>query len=231
VRRFYDYEMDRYLTARRVFSNREVPLLEVEDQSFLYYHKGAVVMYTLREHIGADRLNAALRRYHDRYASAAPPYPTSRDLYLEIRAETPDSLRPLLHDLFETITLWNVRTLAARVEPVAGGQYRVTLVVEARKVRADSLGNETEVPMDDLVEVGVFAPSPGAGPDDAVYLHRHRIRSGRQTIRVIVPRLPSRAGLDPQRKLIQRDRGANTVGVEGGVQGQVEAERSGPSGF
>jgi ABC-2 type transport system permease protein len=231
VRRFYDYEMDRYLTARRVFSNREVPLLEVEDQSFLYYHKGAVVMYTLREHIGADRLNAALRRYHDRYASAAPPYPTSRDLYLEIRAETPDSLRPLLHDLFETITLWDVRTLGARAEPVAGGQYRVTLEVEARKVRADSLGNETEVPMDDLVEVGVFAPSPGAGPDDAVYLHRHRIRSGRQTIRVIVPRLPSRAGLDPQRKLIQRDRGANTVGVEGGVQGQVEAERSGPSGF
>ncbi|HYW11712.1 MAG TPA: hypothetical protein VE871_07125, partial [Longimicrobium sp.] len=49
VRRFYDYEMDHYLQGRRVFSNREVPLLEVDDQAYLYYHKGAVAMYTLRE--------------------------------------------------------------------------------------------------------------------------------------------------------------------------------------
>ena len=36
--------------------------------------------------------------------------PTSRDLLAELRAVTPDSLQYLLTDLFETITLWDVRT-------------------------------------------------------------------------------------------------------------------------
>ncbi|HEX6094761.1 MAG TPA: hypothetical protein VF432_00450 [Thermoanaerobaculia bacterium] len=34
-----------------------------------------------------------------------PPYPTSLDLYAELRAVTPPSLHSLLTDLFETMTL------------------------------------------------------------------------------------------------------------------------------
>jgi hypothetical protein len=55
-----------------------------------------------------------------------------------------------------------------------------------------------------------------AGNDDPIYLARHRIRSGRQTIRILVPREPSRAGVDPFRKLIERERGNNVVVVESG---------------
>ena len=72
-------------------------------------------------------------------------------------------------------------------------QHEVTLDVVARKLRADSVGRETEVPMNDLVEIGVFAPATGDGPGEPLYLQRHRIRSGRQTIRVSVPRAPARA--------------------------------------
>ncbi|HEX6037640.1 M1 family aminopeptidase [Longimicrobium sp.] len=210
VRRFYDYEMDGYLQGRRVFSSREVPLLDVEDQGYLYYHKGAVVMYTLRERLGEARVNAALRRFLERYRDAGPPYPTSRDLYAELRAVTPDSLRPLLRDLFEHITLWDVRAEAVRVQPAGAGAYRVTMDVVARKVRADSVGVETEVPMDDLVDVGVF----GAGAGDPLYLRPHRIRSGRQTLTVTVPRAPARAGIDPFGTLIQRERDDNVVRVD-----------------
>jgi ABC-2 type transport system permease protein len=67
--------------------------------------------------------------------------------------------------------------------------------------------------MNDFVEVGIFA----AGADAPFHLTRHRIRSGAQTIRVIAPREPSRAGLDPYGKLIERARGDNVVEVEGGT--------------
>nr|WP_240979178.1 M1 family aminopeptidase [Longimicrobium terrae] len=212
VQRFYDYEMDRYLEGRRVFTNREVPLLYAEGQDYVYYHKGAVAMYTLRERVGEARVNAALRRFLERYRDAGPPYPTSRDLYAELRAVTPDSLRPLLRDLFEEITLWDVRAQAVRVQPAGAAGYRVTLDVVARKVRADSIGTETEIPMDDVVEIGVFA---GEGePGTPLYLRPHRIRSGRQTITVMVPRAPARAGIDPYGRLIQRERNDNLVGVE-----------------
>jgi hypothetical protein len=214
VRRFYDYEMDRYLQGRRVFSNREVPLLEAEGESYIYYHKGAVAMYTLREHIGEERVNAALRSFLRKHRPGVPPFPTSHDLYAELRAVTPDSMRALLRDLLAEITLWEVRTDAVRVEPTGTGAFRVSLDVTASKVRADSVGNDTEVPMNDLVEIGVFAESAdGEAPGEPLYLRRHRIRSGRQTVTVVVPRRPVRAGIDPHRKLIQREAGDNVMDV------------------
>ena len=210
VRSFYDYMMNEYLTGRTVFTNREVPLLEVENHPYLHYNKGAVAMYTLREHIGAERVNLALRRYLAKFGGGGvPPFPTSLDLYAEFQAVTPDSLHGLLHDLFAEVTLWDVSADSAVVEPMADGRFRVTLDLTARKLRADSIGNETEVPMNDLVEVGVFPEGDGA----PLYLERHRIVAGRQTITVIVPQRPAAAGIDPLGKLIQRENGDNTVQV------------------
>jgi hypothetical protein len=168
-------------------------------------------MYTLADHIGVERVNAALRRYVDRYRDAGPPYPTSRDLYAELRAATPDSLHGLLSDLLETVTLWNVRAERATVRRTTSGAYEVALDVVGKKVRADSSGRETEVAMNDLVEIGVFEKQGRDGVP--LYLKRHRIRSGSQTIRITVPREPARAGIDPYRKLFDAQRDDNVVAV------------------
>jgi ABC-2 type transport system permease protein len=101
------------------------------------------------------------------------------------------------------------------VEPTGTGAFRMTLDVTASKLRTDSIGNETAVPMNDLVEIGVYAPAgEGEARGTPLYLQRHRIRGGRQTITVIVPRRPARAGIDPLHKLIQREAGDNVVDVE-----------------
>ena len=213
VRQVYDYQMDRYLSRRAAFA-RDVPLLEVEDHPHISYGKGAVAMYTLREHLGEAPVNGVLRRFIEKHGGGEPPYPTTLDLLADLRAVTPDSVQYLLTDLFETVTLWDVETRRATVARTDGGRYEVTLDVVARKVRADSVGRETETPMDDLVEIGVFAAGEGDGLGAPLYLQRHRIRSGRQTIRVTVPREPARAGIDPNRKLIDRARDDNVVGVK-----------------
>jgi ABC-2 type transport system permease protein len=205
--------MDRYLRKRAEFET-DVPLLEVEDRPHIAYGKGAVAMYTLREHLGDEVVNTALRRFLEKHRDSGPPYPTSRDLLAELRAVTPGPLQYLLTDLFETITLWDVRTKRAVVERTEAGAYQVALDVVAKKLRADSVGKETETPMNDLVEIGVFAPGGGDVTGKRLYLQRHRIRSGEQTIRVTVPGKPGRAAIDPWRKLIERDRGDNLVGVE-----------------
>jgi hypothetical protein len=218
ARRFYDYNMNEYLRNRSVYTNREVPLLDVVNQKYVYYFKGAVAMYTLRERLGAETVNGALRRFRERFSGPDAPPPTSRALYAELQAATPDSLRPLLSDLFEHITLWNVRADSARADPVGGGAYRVTLFIDASKARADSIGNQTPVAMNDLVEVGVFAGPPrGGSPGEALYLRQHRIRTGKQTIVLTVPRLPTRAGIDPYRTLIERERDDNIAVIGGGT--------------
>jgi hypothetical protein len=213
ARRVYDEQMNRYLRGRAEQS-REVPVLDVQSQPYIAYRKGALALHILRDHIGEDRVNAALRRTIEKHRDTGPPFATSRDLYAELRAATPDSLHTLLEDLFETITLWDVRTEEATVEPTGNGEYRVTIDVVARKIRADSVGNETEVAMDDLVEIGVFAPGDGGVVGEPIYLKRHRIRNGEQSVVITVPREPSRAGIDPYRKLFDRVRDDNVVAVE-----------------
>ena len=208
VKKFYDFEMDGYLRARGVFRGSEVPLLDMWDQSYLYYNKGAVAMYTLKEHIGEERVNSALRAFLNKYRDAGPPYPTSRDLYRELQGVTPDSLRYLLTDLFEEITLWDVRVKAARAEQVGPNSYRVTMDVLGKKVRADSMGVETEVPMNDLVDIAVFAGN------DRPYFERHRIRSGEQRITLTVSQKPESVGVDPYHNLIQRVKDEKVVALE-----------------
>jgi hypothetical protein len=215
AREFYDYNLNNYLSGRTVFTNREAPLLDVFGQSYVHYWKGAVAMYTLRDRLGADAVNEALRRFREQYAGPEAPPATSRALYAELQAVTPDSLEPLLSDLFEHITLWNVRTDSVRAEPDGAGAWRATLYVDAWKARADSIGRQTPIPMDDLVEVGVFAEPAGKPGEhgEPLYLRQHRIRSGKQTITVTVPRRPATGGIDPFRKFIERERDDNVAPV------------------
>jgi ABC-2 type transport system permease protein len=208
VKKFYDFELDGYLRARGVFRGSEVPLLQTWDQSYLYYNKGAVAMYTLKEQIGEERVNTALRAFLDKYRDAGPPYATSRDLYRELQTVTPDSVKPLLVDLFETITLWDVRVKAARAEQVGRDSYRLTIDVVGKKVRSDSMGVETEVPMSDMVEIAVFSGN------ERPYFARHRIRSGEQRITLTVSRKPESVGVDPYNNLIQRVKDGKVVSLE-----------------
>jgi hypothetical protein len=169
---------------------------------FLAYRKGLFVMHALREYAGDERVGAALRSLLVAHGAGEPPLPTSLDLYRELRAAIPESLHGLLSDLFEKNTWWELaaKQVAAVQEP--SGSWTVTLDVRARKVVIDASGREDEVPMDDPVEVGVFADVPGGGPQRALYLQMHRITSGDQRITVIVPERPARAGIDPRHLLI-----------------------------
>jgi aminopeptidase N len=179
-----------------------VPLLRATD-SFLAYRKGPFALYALSEYIGEERVNEALRRLLEKHGSGAPPLPTSLDLYRELQAVTPDSLQYLLHDLFEANTYWELETERATARQIQAGTWQVTLDVRARKVVVDSAGVETLVPMDDWVEVGVFAPTEkGKGLGEPLYVRKHRIHSGEQTITVTVQGKPAHAGIDPNHLLI-----------------------------
>ena len=178
------------------------PLLRANN-SFLNYRKGPFALYALSQYIGAERVNDALRRLLQAYGSGTPPLPTSLDLYRELQAATPDSLHSLLHDLFEANTFWDFETLQATAEQAEAGSWQVTLDVRARKEVVDSTGIETPVPMDDWVEVGVFAPAQeGEELGKPLYVQRHHIRATEQSITVTVPHKPAWAGIDPYHLLI-----------------------------
>lgn len=186
---------------------RDVSLLRAVDRLDAY-RTGPFAMYALRELAGADRVNGALRNLLSKFDPKQPPYPTSLDLYAELRAATPPDQHALLKDLFEEITFWDVRTKKIDVQAARGGTYRVTLQIEAQKLKANALGKETPVPMADAMEVAVFDAS-----GRALYRRAHRIRSGEQTVSVVVNGAPASAGVDPDHELLDRKPADNVLAV------------------
>jgi ABC-2 type transport system permease protein len=178
-----------------------LPLLRSYDP-YWAYRKGPFAMYALQEYVGSERVDAALRNFFEKQRSGAPPLPTSLDLYKELQAVTPESLRYLLADLFERNTFWELEAKQVTATPVELGGWEVTLEVQARKLVVDTAGFETEVPMDDLVEVGVYAAGESGKLGEPLYRQLHRVRSGEQRITVMVPKEPARAGVDPRNLLI-----------------------------
>ncbi|HMJ69039.1 MAG TPA: M1 family aminopeptidase [Cyclobacteriaceae bacterium] len=185
------YEMPRSLATNSLLQANE---------SFLYYRKGGLAMYALSTYIGKEKVNGALRNLLQKHHSGELPLPTTLDLYHEIQNVTPDTLNYLLRDLFEKNTYWRLKTKQFSGEQTDGGNWLVTLKVQAQKVVVDSTGNETEVPMNDWLEVGVF--EEGKELNEPLYLKMHRIQSGEQTIIITVPRKPERGGIDPNSLMI-----------------------------
>lgn len=98
------------------------------------------------------------------------------------------------------------------------GRYQVDVKVFAKKVYADSLGAQAEAPVDEWIDIGVFA-EPEKGKHETsrpLYVRKHKLRSGEQRIRVIVDGVPTRAGVDPMLRLIDRDKKDNLVRVRSG---------------
>lgn len=222
MRKFLEYELNSYLLGRSTERRKEQPLELGENQPYIHYNKGSLVTYAMRDYIGEARMNGAIRGFLAAEKFKGPPYPTSLELVDSLRSATPDSLKYLIGDLFEHITLYELKTDSVLVRDAAGapGKYAVDLYVTAKKLRADSLGQETEQPMNDWIDIGVFARPPSkADPkiDEKVgvplYLQKHRVHAGAQTISVVVDSRPYRGGIDPMHKLIDRITTDNTVGV------------------
>jgi len=199
MRRFLRYELDRYLSGRSAERKKELPLLRVEDQGYIHYSKGSLVMYALQDLIGEDRVNQALREVVDEYGDRGPPYPTSRVLLAALRRHTPERFQYYLTDQFEQITLYENRVVSARARKRGDGRYDVTLELETRKVQADALGTEHEVPVHDWIPVGVLD-----GKGEALALEPRELDGPRTTVTLVTDGLPARAGIDPLNELIDR---------------------------
>jgi len=208
VRRVLAYEHHWYLRGRGGERGVEPPLALAERQDYVYYHKGALAMYALRDAVGEVRLNQALKRYLSRVAFGGPPYTTTAEFLEEVRPAVPEGSEHLVEDLFERITMYDNAVAAATSTGRADGTFLVRLELEARKRRADSAGAEREIPIDDWIDIAIF----GEG-EPILFLERRRVRASPAAFEIVVGRRPARVVIDPYYKLIDRDRGDNVHAV------------------
>ena len=209
MRRFLKFELDRYLVGRGQERKKELPLAFNENQQYLHYRKGSLVMYLLQDQIGEDKVNQALHEVINQYGNKGAPYPNSKVLIDAIRKVTPTDRQTLIDDLFNSIILFENRALSAAAKPLGNGKYEVTMQIEAAKFKADELGAEKEVPLHEWMDIGV-------DDKDGKPLLRERryIDQKNMHFTVTVKGDPVKAGIDPDNKYIDRTPDDNLINVE-----------------
>jgi ABC-2 type transport system permease protein len=217
IRRFLSYELDQYLGGRKGEALEELPLIRVENQQYIHYQKGSLAMYLLQERLGEAVVNRALARFIERYKFKGAPYHRSTDLIAEFRkeAKTPAD-QALITDLFEKITLYDLKATNAKSVKGADGIWTTTLTVSAQKFYADGKGTETKAELSEAIEIGLFAARPGIGDfaaKDVISMERQPIKNGSQVISVRSKTKPAFAGIDPYNFYIDRDGDDNVVAV------------------
>ncbi|UTW54737.1 M1 family aminopeptidase [Kordiimonas sp. SCSIO 12610] len=216
MRKFLKFELDNYLSNRGSDPEGELPLYRVENQAYIHYRKGSVVMYALRDYLGEETVNRALSRLIKETGFSSTPYPTSLDLLRILREEAGPEYDQLITDLFERITLFDLKAEGATVVEMEDGRFKVSLTIDAAKFEADNEGNETALTLDDMIDIGVFTADPGDSDFDSenvLYMKKHKINSDTKTVEIIVDGQPTFVGIDPYNKLVDRNSNDNIKSV------------------
>ncbi|MEO1175102.1 MAG: M1 family aminopeptidase, partial [Myxococcota bacterium] len=218
MRRFLKYELDRYLTGRASEPVAEKPLYRNENQQYIHYRKGSVVMYELRDRVGEQVVNRSLARFLEEWAGKTDPYPRTVDYLKILREEAGPEHNDMITDMFEKIVLYDLRTKEVEVTPTDDGKYTVSMTVSAAKLEADEKGEETEVTLGDGVtfDVGVFSEDLDdvyEGDSHVLHMQKHLLKDGEQTIEIIVDEAPVMVGVDPYNKMIDRQSDDNVKRV------------------
>ena len=201
MRKFIKYDHDRYLRGRSREEKAEQPLFKVENQQYIHYGKGSVILYALQDYIGEEKVNLAMKNFLDEFKYKAPPYPTSLDFLRHLEPQVPDSMKYLINDWFKEITLYDNRVSNSTYKSLGNGKYEVKIDVEAVKLKADSLGVETIKPINDWIDLGVFSDSD---EEHLIFQKRVKIDQQKMTFTFEVDTVPARASIDPRMLLIDR---------------------------
>jgi ABC-2 type transport system permease protein len=217
IRRFLKFELDTYLRRRGGELIEELPLMRVENQQYIHYNKGSLIMYLLQDRLGEDAVNRALRTVLNKYKFKGAPYPRSIELVEAFRreAKTPED-QALITDLFERITLYDLKVAEPTAVKRRDGKWDVTVPVEAKKFYADGKGNEKPAAFADRIAVGLFTAEPGRGVfnrQNVLVLQRQPVRSGKQVFRFVTDKKPTFAGVDPYNFYIDRNSDDNVAPV------------------
>ncbi len=225
MRTFLKDALDGYLEDRTFESKREKPLMYNDGQGYIRYQKGSLVFYALSDYIGEVKLNGALKSYVEKVKFQEPPYTTSIEMVDYIKEVTPDSLQYAIHDMFETITLYQNKIIDVKSTELENGKYQVDIEFQVAKYRNDEKGKKyygekvgdtlsytpankkkpiLSVKLEDYIDVGIFTKEEVDGEKREVelYLQKHKITQVNNKVTIIVDKKPTEVGIDPYNKLI-----------------------------
>ena len=220
MQKFLKEELDTYLRIRANESKFEKTLMDNDNQQYVWYQKGGLVLYGLQDLIGEKNLNNAFKAYIEaaRFRQKAP-FTTTLEWYDFMKAATPADLQYYLEDSFKKITLYSNKVTKASYKKVVNGNYEVTLEIESSKSYFDGNGKLLSTgTKPNLLEIAVFdndtKNKQGMTTKAPLVMKKVWVKPGKSTYTFITKKLPIKAGIDPYNKMIDRIPDDNIMTLE-----------------
>lgn len=193
--------------ALRNGNGKELPLTSTIDQSFVYYQKGGLAMYAIKEALGEKPLSLALSyliKHHESPLRRAKPDDLLQELYNQA---SPSQIRVIDANLNQVlINRLSVKVLSCRFE--AAGQYKLTLQVSVA-------GDRSLKVSDDEFDIAIFDQ-----PVDKwnlrlkpVYIKKYRFKPGNFVITLLLPQKPGAVAIDPYGYVLDENLADNVQNV------------------
>jgi ABC-2 type transport system permease protein len=208
------FERESYVLSRMNMPFPEPSLLRVTDWDFVYYNKGAIVMDALRDLMGEEALNRALRRLLKEHGAGSRPANTL-DLVAALHAESPPEQHALIDEWIREVTFYDLRVEQASARPLGGGRWLVTARIRGGKTihPGGRIEDERAAPLDELVDVAVYARHPLSTDDRPLYAAKQRLRTGANEVTFEVRGRPGFISVDPFERRIEVERADNVRAV------------------
>lgn len=206
LRQLLKTEMDRYFSARNRSLLIEPPLDKVDEQGFISYSKGGIVMNALRDLLGEDPLNGIIRQLFELHAYPKPKA-TAADFVQLLYAGSPKEKHAQIEDWVSKVVIYDNKLVAIQHQRLANGQYEITATIKAKKQALAADGSLQEVPMAETINIGLFQVHPDELKRLSAHnvLQKHFIQSGEQKLILRTEVLPKYIVVDPYLHLMDKN--------------------------
>ncbi|HTM97938.1 MAG TPA: M1 family aminopeptidase, partial [Pedobacter sp.] len=198
------FQLDnRIYFANRNPNEKEQAMTKVTDQGYVYYQKGGINMYAVKEAIGEKEFNSVLKKLIDNYES--PNSKASTDDFIRLLNEVvPISQKRFVGDSFNQVVDYqiNIKVLSSKL--LEDGNYKINLQVN---IGLNKQGVEKLVLPDMDVDIALFdKPKPEWDKrTKPIYLKKYRIKNLSTPLTVITSKKPTTVVVDPYCYLLDAD--------------------------
>lgn len=188
-------------------NGEELPLAQTIDQPFVYYQKGGLVMYALKETLGEKQVNDALQHLIQEHAAPgikARPADLIRELS---RQATPTQLK-FINDCFNQVVTYKMKLQVLSCKPLPNGQFNLNLAIYADQVQQ---GAKQLLPPDMDIDLAVFDQQKENLDRNSkpVYLKKYHFNKQETLLTLVVNHKPKTVVIDPYAYLLDDDLGDN----------------------
>jgi ABC-type transport system involved in multi-copper enzyme maturation permease subunit len=157
-----------YVFSRANESRKESALYQVDNQGYIHYQKGSVVLHSIQKLIGESKMNIALSNLVKKWAYSPPPYPSSYAFLDQIYAQTPASMLETVRDGLERIIIFETDIKDAKTVANSSKKYSTTIDFNLVKKSADPnakqtkkiseiiIGQSKEAPINDFFDIALY---------------------------------------------------------------------------